>query len=166
MIRILDNDNLSPIFESASPMRVDVKDEKRATRNTVETGATRSDHVVDALLEVGIDFILTDSGAREQFDQIREYYEDHRLVTIQCRMGAYVNMLIEAMPHTETASILNGVSVPVRFVEWNEIAPEYGQLRQDRVANPEWAGSQQRGRQTGSETDDSRGGSILYRLSG
>lgn len=161
MIRVLDNDNLQPIFESAAPMRVDVTDEKRATRFAVESGALRSDHVVDNLLELSIDFVLVGDGSRIQFEQIREYYNERRLVAVQCEMGTYVNLLIEAMPHTESASMIGGATVPVRFVEWREVQPEYGTLRQERVANPEHASTQQRGRQTGSETG---AGSILSRV--
>lgn len=166
MIRVLDNDTFFPLLVTAHPMRIDVKDEKRATKFPVETGALRSDHVIDELTEISVEFLMIGMLGRLHFEELRMFYESKRLVTVVCDMGVYPDMLIEAMPHTESPSMLSTGAAQLRFVEWREVAPEYGELQQEDVAAPQHASTQQRGRQSGMEpieVESQRGGSIMSR---
>lgn len=164
-VQILDNESFAVLFASANPMRVSVIDEKRATRFQVEDGGERSDHVVTNAIEINIEFILSGHDARQQFQLMRQAYQESRLVTVQARMGSYENMLIEAFPHEETTTIYDGAVLPVRFIEWREIQPEYGELRQEQVANPAQSSTVDRGTQTGSNvaegSDTEQKGSVL-----
>ncbi|WP_338328814.1 phage baseplate protein, partial [Achromobacter xylosoxidans] len=65
-VAILDADSLQVLFASAEPMRVGVREAKRATKFAVEDGTERSDHVVRELTEIQIDFLLADD-TRNQF---------------------------------------------------------------------------------------------------
>lgn len=161
MIRILDNESLTPIFESSSPMRVDVKPTKKATRHTVETGATRSDHVIDNLLEITIDLVLTEN-AQQEYNQISQYFDNRDLVAVQTGMGVFINMLIEDISHSESAQVFEGAMLPMRLVEWREIKPEYGELKQEQVKRPQHSSTAERGRQSGTEVESERGKSVLY----
>lgn len=163
-VQVLDGEGFGVLFESAAPMRLTVRDEKRATRFPVETGGERSDHVIDNAIEIAIEFVLTGREARQQFQAMRQAYLERRLVTVQTRMGTYDNMLIEAFPHEETVTVSDGAVLPVRFLEWLEIQPEYGELQQSEVADPKQSSTVQRGAQTGatpSVETEQRGSSIL-----
>lgn len=163
-VQVLDGEGFEVLFESAAPMRLTVRDEKRATRFPVETGGERSDHVVDNAIEIAIEFVVTGHTARQQFQAMRQAYLDRKLVTVQTRMGSYPNMLIEAFPHEETVSISDGAVLPVRFIEWLEIQPEYGELQQNQVADAKQSSTVQRGAQTGSTPSadtEQRGSSIM-----
>lgn len=165
-IRILDNETLKVIFESANVMRLDIDNEKKATRFEVESGAVRSDHVIDSLVEVMIDLVLVGDGAVGDFAALEDYYNNRKLVTVQSRMKVYPNLLVEAMPHTESGDIFDGSIIGMRLVEWKEVVPEYGALRQEQVVNPDHSSTQQRGRQSGIETNEAegqKGRSILHR---
>lgn len=165
-VQVLDGNTFAVLFNSAHPMRVAVSDEKRATRFQVENGGERSDHVVDNAVELAIEFVLSGHSARQQYEAMRLAYEENRLVTVQTRMRTYENMLIEAFPHEETPTIYDGAVLPLRFLEWREIEPEYGELQQEQVAEPRQASTVDRGAQTGapaSESETQRGSSILGR---
>lgn len=169
MIRILDDESMEPVLESFAPMRIDVMDEKKATRFQVESGSVRSDHVIENPVEIMVDIILTDDDAQSQFDELTRYYSENKLVSVQCNFGTYTSMLIESIPHVEQSAIYKGAALPVRLVEWREVEPEYGALKQEQVANPEHTSTADRGKQpsrnsgTDTESAKKRGSSILSR---
>lgn len=164
-IQVLDGETFEVLFASSNPMRLSVLDEKRATKFKVEDGSERSDHVIDNAIQINIEFILSGDEAREQFQAISQAYFEHRLVTVQSRMGTYENMLIEAIPHEETRQMYDGAILPVRMTEWRETEPEYGELTQRQVAEPRQSSTVQRGTQTGQEvapnSETERRGSVL-----
>lgn len=163
-IQLLDNESLEQVFVSANPMRVSVKEEKRVTKFTVETGEDRNDHVVTLAVEITIDFVVPDD-AKNAIEMMRSMFRENRLFTVQCKMGSYPNMLIESFPHDETADMFTGATVPLRFTEWRETAPEYGVITQQQVRNKEHSSTVSRGKQAGStasEAQESKAkGSIL-----
>jgi hypothetical protein len=165
-IQVLDNETLAQVFVSGQPMRVGVKEDKRVTKFTVESGETKNDHIVNEPIEISIDFIVTDEDAKNQLEQMRSMFRDNKLFTVQCKMGSYPNMLIQSFPHDETAQLYDGASVPLSFIEWRETTPEYGTLKQEAVRNPQHSSTVSRGKQTGSEPSEAqeeRGSSILGR---
>lgn len=124
-VSILNADTLEPIFQSAHPMRVAVMEAKRATKFAVEDGTERSDHVVRELTEISIDFFLSDD-TRNEFDRIRQAYNDNVLVTVQTKVATYESMIILAVPHDETVELGNSINIPIRLQEWLSVKPEEG----------------------------------------
>ncbi len=153
-VQIIDGESYAILFENASPMRVYVTDEKTATKFQVENGETRSDHIVNLPIEITIEFILSGDQAKNQFENIKQSYRDNRLVTIQTKMDTYRNMLAVSVPHDETATMYAGAALPVRFQEWREIQPEYGELQQKQVAKKSQSSTVNRGKQTGKTPSD------------
>lgn len=164
-ITIIDHDSFGFLFISAHPMRVDVVDESVATKFTVENGETRSDHVVKKPIEINIQFMLVDLFARNQFENIRSAKEANTLVTIQTKMSTYTRFLIESITHTESANIAQGAVVDVRFTEWREVAPEYGELQQQSVSQKSQSSTVERGKQAGKEAVPQQKSSLAARMS-
>jgi len=161
-VAILDGESLSPLFESADPLRVSVSERVTPTKFAVEDGSTRSDHVVEELKEIAIDFILTDD-TRNGFSNLKQAWSAKRLVTVQTKVDSYENMLIIAIPHDETADLGMAISVPVRLMEWREVKPEQGDLPQKSVAKKKQSSTVKRGQVRGTEAGEGteRKGSIL-----
>lgn len=157
-VAILDADSLQVIFASAEPMRVSVRESKRATKFAVEDGTERSDHVVRELTEIQIDFLLADD-TRNQFENLRQAFDKNKLVTVQTKVRSYENMLILDVPHDETPELGMAINIPVRLQEWVEVKPEFGTLPPAKVENKSQSSTVKRGQQT--TQDSSRGGSIL-----
>lgn len=152
-VQILDAEGFGTVFTSAHPMQIDVTDESKATEFTIETGESRSDHVVKKPIEITISFMLVDFDARNQFENIRSAKEANTLVTIQTKMSTYDRFLIESISHSENANIALGATVDVRFLEWREVTPEYGELKQEQVAQKSQSSTVERGKQTGVEAN-------------
>ena len=150
-VQILDADTFQPVFQSSNPMKITVTDEKKFTRFQVESGEERNDHVIKNAVEISIDFTLTGRAAKTQFEAMKQAYEDNRLLIVQTGMATYESMLIESFPHDETVNIFNGATLPVKFVEYREIQPEYGELQQKQVSNPSHSSTAKRGSQQSKE---------------
>ncbi|HCR4029909.1 TPA: hypothetical protein OOF70_003419, partial [Morganella morganii] len=58
-VKIFDTESFTTLFESVNLVQLNVRDEHKATQFQVESGETRSDHVVINPVEIGMDLILT-----------------------------------------------------------------------------------------------------------
>lgn len=157
---ILDNETLDVLFDTIHPMRLSVKESKRATKFAVEDGTERSDHVVRELTEITMDIMITDE-VRNTFANLRQAYLSNTLVTVQTKVHSYENMLIVDFPHDETTTFGDAVGVFVRFQEYVSVQPEYGDLPPRRVANPAQSDTVQRGEVTTEEVPEDRRKSVV-----
>lgn len=163
-VQVLDGETFSVLFQDPTIMRVGVTEAQTPTKFQVETGETRNDHVIEEAIEVVVYFNLLSESARDQFAAIREAKDANRLVTIQTKMSSYDNMLIESIGLDESAYVYSGAEVPVTFSEWREVSPEYGDLKQEQVAEPKQASTKKSGKQSGTTTppQQERKASVLY----
>lgn len=153
-VMVLDTDVFGILFHSASPMRVSVREEKRATKFQVESGEVRNDHVIDLPTEIVVDFLIAGDEARAQYANLVTKYHAKEPVIIQTRLTSYDNMLIESIGREEVADIAEGSTMSVRFIEWREITPEYGELTPEKTQSPKHTDTVSRGKVTGKETQD------------
>lgn len=153
-VMVLDASVFGILFHSASPMRVSVREEKKATKFQVETGEVRNDHVIDLPTEIVVDFLIAGNEARSQYANLVTKYHAKEPVIIQTRLTSYENMLIESIGREEVADIAEGSTMSVRFIEWREITPEYGELTPEKTQSPKHTDTVGRGKVTGKETQD------------
>ena len=153
-VMVLDTDVFGILFHSASPMRVSVREEKRATKFQVESGEVRNDHVIDLPTEIVVDFLIAGNEARAQYANLVTKYHAKEPVIIQTRLTSYDNMLIESIGREEVADIAEGSTMSVRFIEWREITPEYGELTPEKTQSPKHTDTVNRGKVTGKESQD------------
>ena len=165
-VMVLDADVFGILFHSASPMRVSVRQGKRATKFQVETGEVRNDHIIDLPTEIVVDFLMSGNEARTQFANLVTKYEAKEPVIIQTRLTSYSNMLIESIDREEVAAIAEGSTMTVRFIEWREITPEYGELTPEKTQSPKHTDTVNRGKVTGKDVPDDNidRGTSAYRL--
>lgn len=169
LVAILDSETFEQLFTAAQPMRVSVRDTKRATKFEVEDGTTRSDHVVQDQIEISIDVLLQDEDARDAYQQIRQAKNDNRLVIVQTKVNSYESMLITEIPHDETVELGGAISVPMRLVEWRTVTPQYGALPPTKVKNKKQASTSKGGQKqtteassTGTNAPVNRKASVLF----
>lgn len=163
-VMILDGETFEQLFVSASPMRLSAVESRKPTKFQVETGETRSDHVVVNANEIVIYLNLMTDDARDQYGLLRDAAAENRLVTVQTKMSSFDNMMIELITLDESNSNLSGAAVPIRLTEWREIQPEYGELKQEQVAKPEQSSTVKRGKQAGTQAspEQESKGSVLF----
>lgn len=163
-VKILNNDTLATIWESADPMIVGVRHSKRVTRYPVEDGSTRNDHAVVDPVEITIRFVLT-GGPSQAFSAIRGAFLSNDLLTIQTRAGVYFDMMITEIPQDQSSDSSDSVFVDVRLLEWREVVPEYGELTIADVKAPAQSNTVRRGSVTPKEPPRDKS-SLLSRLVG
>lgn len=162
-VAILDAKTSKVLFLSASPMRVSISREKRPTKFAVEDGSDRSDHVVTELAEVVVDFILTED-TRNAFMELKQAYEENRLLTVQTKVDTVSNVLIIGLPTEENARLGTSVAVPVRFQEWVEVKPETGELPPSKVEKKKQSSTVKRGTVKGTETPEEKKSSVAAQV--
>ena len=167
LVAILDNDNLQQLFVASSPLRVSVRESKKATQFAVEDGTTRSDHVTVDAIEISFDLFLSDENARNGYEEIRQAWRENRLVTVQTKISSYPDMLILEIPHDETVEGGGSIRVPIRMQEWRTYEPQFGALPPQKVKKAEQSSTVQAGQKQTSNTDaddpaTARRGSVLF----
>lgn len=146
-VLFLDNETLKPVLDKLQCVRLDVTDEKTVTKFEVETGETINDHVITKPIIITVGVMLAGAQDRAAFEALREWYQAHKLLTMQTRMNTYSDMLIEAMPHTEQVAL--NTEVEIRLTQWREVVPAYGEIYQAR--NPSQSKTKDAGQKKGEE---------------
>lgn len=166
LVCILDGETFQQLFVAAQPMRMTVREAKRATKFVVEDGSTRSDHVVVEAVEISIDLVLEDQDARNGYEQIRQAWRDNKLVTVQGKVGSYKSMLITEIPHDEAPEYGMGIAMPIRLVEWRSVKPQYGTLPPSKVKNKKQSSTAKGGQKQTTEANDPtrRRASVAYQV--
>lgn len=166
IVCILDNENYQQLFTATSPMRMTVRELRRTTKYQVEDGSTRSDHVVVDPVEISIDLVIEDEFARDGYQQIRQAWNDNRLVTVQGKVSSYPNMLIAEIPHDESPEYGMGIAMPIRLVEWRSVEPQYSALPPSKVKSPQQASTAKKGQKqtTPADAPTTRKSSVAYRI--
>lgn len=164
LVAILDAEDFTQLFTASSPMRVSVREEKKATRFQVEDGSERSDHVVRLATEVAIDLMIEDEDARDGYEQIKQAWMNNRLVIVQTKVTSYESMLIESIPHDEVQEMGGAISMPIRLVEWSTVTPQYGTLPPSKVKSKKQSDTAKGGQKQTTEADapTTRKASVLY----
>ena len=166
LVAILDNDNLRQLFVASRPMRVGVRESRKATQFAVEDGSTRSDHVVVAPVEITLDLFIADDVARNGYEELRQAWNENRLVTVQTMVASYPNMLITDLPHDEVPQMAGAVMMPIRLMEWRTFQPQFGALPPQSVRNVAQSSTVQAGQKQTIQADsqNTQRSSTLYRI--
>lgn len=164
IIQFFDNNTKEVIFKSTNITNLDAKLNKQAIKYQVEDGTERNNHVIEKAKEIDVSLVLTKVDDKENiasFQELLDYFSNNKLVTVQTKMNIYNNMLIESMPHTESKDIFYGCAINMHLIEWREVKPEYGELKQEQVKDDKHSDTQKTGRQQGTETSNKKNESIL-----
>lgn len=156
-VAILDAQTFRVLFDSAYPLALSVRDDKKITRFTVEDGTQRSDHAVKLPVEITIELILTDD-IRAQYEQMRDAFLNNREVVVQTKTANYPGMQIETFPNEQSFSAVNAT---MTLVEVQFTQPQYGRLPPGSVRNGADSSTLNRGQQ---QTANGGQGSTLFRI--
>lgn len=154
-VKIFNVDNFTTLFETANPIQLNIRDEHKVTQFTVESGETRSDHVVVLPVEIGMDLILA-GEMKSAFETLQQAYDKHQLVGIQTRVKTYQPMLLVNLYHDEIPEMADAIKLSLRFTEWRTVEPEYGNLPPRKVAKKEQSSTVNRGKVQTTTTSDKK----------
>lgn len=158
-VNILDSGNFKILFASIQPMRVSVREERKATSFQVEDGTERSDHVVESAKEIALDLMLEGPDARTMYSQILQAWKDNTLVIVQTKVNSYSSMLIESISHDEAPEFGDGIAMPIRLKEWRSVSPQYGSLPPNKVKTAKQSDTVKSGQKQSTKTSTTGTGS-------
>jgi hypothetical protein len=160
IIGIFDSNTFEQLFINARPMKADIIENSKLMSHPVEDGTIVSDHKVIDPIKMTLPVILTSSDFKSIYSNIKQAFLDSTSLIIQTRTGSYPNMVISSMPHEETISIFNGITINLSLEQVKIIKPT-------TIINPKNAknaSTLNRGKQKNINTNDSLKSSVLQGL--
>lgn len=118
VIQILNQQTMQQVFSAARPMHSEVKEVAKVSKYPLESGYTSSDNRVSLPTEIHMAMFIPSLAYNTVYPQIRNAWLTSLLLSVQTRTGTYKNMIIEAMPHEETADMFSGVTMFLKFSEF------------------------------------------------
>ena len=159
-VEILDNESLQPIWVGSDIMDVQVQETSTVTKYAVEDGTNRNDHIIYNPTEITMRFTLA-GDVSQFFNAIKQTYTSRDLVAVQTRTDVYSDMIVTEIPQEQAGDAVDAVTLDVRLSEWREVTPEYGELTQSIVANPDQSSTVDRGSQATSDAPTAKKQSVL-----
>ncbi|AZD85013.1 hypothetical protein KS461_10105 [Pseudomonas chlororaphis] len=163
LVAILDAEGFQPLFQTANPMRVTVRETSKLTKFAVEDGTQRTDHRVIDPVEIDLPILLVEDS-RNVFEALRQAWLDGKELIVQTKVRSYPRMMIAEIPHEETPEQGASIPVAVRLQEITVVTPEFGALPPRKVSNKAQASTSKKGNQQTTETSASnkRRASVLH----
>lgn len=152
------NASFQQVFQKARAIKATVARASKAMEHPLETGATITDHRIVLPVAVELSLILASADYPAVYQQIRDLFKKGELLTVQTRVDSFPSMLIEKMPHEETADIFDGVAVALSLKEAQFVQPQFSTFK---VAFPKDSSAAPRGQQQPMETPPARKQSVL-----
>lgn len=166
VVGIFNAETASPVFEGAQIMRISALEAVRPTQYPVESGETRTDgHRVRQLGTATVDFIIP-RDVKSVYAELQKAWRDGTRFTLQTRAATHSPYVIVEMPREERPDVEGAVGLQVRFQEWLEVIPEYGEMPLRVVANPAASDTAKGGLSAGSEVADGQKTTLLNKWFG
>ena len=155
-VAIFDQD-YNQLFINARAIKATVKEESKVMEHPIETGATIVDHRIILPTEIELALILLSTDYQSVYHQIREYYYNSTLMTIQTRSGIYPNQMIQGMPHEEDPTQYDVLTLILSLKQVQFAVAQYGTTPKA----PANLNTSNRGTQQGTPATANQTGSIL-----
>lgn len=158
VVAVLDS-SFAQVFPNARALKVAISRASKAMEHPLETGATITDHRIILPIMADLSVIIASSDFRAVYQQIGELFRRGELLTVQTRVESFPSMIIEKMPHEESAEMFDGVAVALTLKEAKFVTPQFSTLPPSKVARPKDSDTVKRGQQQ--PTESTRSGSVL-----
>lgn len=157
VVAVLASD-FTQVFERARAIKLTMGVGSKAMEHPLETGATITDHRIILPATAELSLLLASEDYRDTYQQIRDLFKRGELLTVQTRVDSFPSMLIEKMPHEETADMFDGVAVALSLKEALFVQPQFSTFK---VRQPRDSTTTPRGQQQPTESPAPRRSSVL-----
>jgi hypothetical protein len=136
VVGIFDGESFEQIFNTARPIKANVKPTLKIMDHPIETGAIVSDFAVILPVEIELSLMLQGDEYVSTYQSIRTYFATQTTVIVHTKAGVFENMLIEAMPHEESADVFDALPLALRLREVQYVTVQYQTLTPQAVQQP------------------------------
>lgn len=137
---LLDADG-NQLLETVNLMSLSCQSSKQFAQHTLENAENISDHVFDLQDRVNLTVILNPDDYQPVYQEIKNLFNDLTEFIIQTKVETYTGMYLEALPHEESARMIDTISIQLPFVQQMTAAAEVVGLPPESVANQSDANS-------------------------
>jgi len=124
------------VFSTARPIKASVQQDSKPMEHPVETGAVITDNRIILPIEIELSMVLPQGAYRPVYNQILQLFTAGTLLNVQTRTATYLNMLIQRIPHEETADMFDAIPLVIRLKEVQFISTQSQALPAVSVKNP------------------------------
>ena len=158
VVAVLASD-FSQVFPNARALKVSISRGSKAMEHPLETGAVVTDHRIILPVTAELSMVLASSDYKGVYQQISTLFRKGDLLTVQTRVESFGSMLIEKMPHEESADIADGVAVALSLKEAIFVTPQFSTLPPKKVTRPKDSDTVKKGQVQ--PTESKKSGSVL-----
>lgn len=125
VVAVLD-DQYQQVFEGARPMKATVKEDSKTMEHPLESGAIITDHRIVLPVEIELAVIPRAEQFNDVYAEIKQLFIKGTLLTVQTRTGRYSSMLIQSMPHDESADMFDTCPIALKLKEVRIVVSKVG----------------------------------------
>jgi len=158
VVGIFDQESGDQIFSGAAIVKNEVMRDSKIFEHPLETGAVRADHKITLPNEIRMQIIIAGKKYPEVYKKMVQAFENATMLDIKAKVDFFSNMIIKAMPHSESADMLDAVAMNIHFREVRLVSLTVTEFRANNVGNPVQSSTQPTG-----EKNPKRSASFLFR---
>ena len=145
VVGVFGQKSYAQLFKAARAVKANVLESSKLMDHPKENGSLVTDFRIIRPAEIELGVICTGASYKDVFKEIKYTFTNAIICTVTTRADAYMNMVIESMPHDETPDMADVIMVPLRMREVQEFASQYQALPAEQVAKPTDQSTVQRG---------------------
>lgn len=135
VVGIYDNDTFDQLFNDARPMKANITRSRKVMEHPIESGSLVQDFAITMPVEIELSLILTTDEYQAVYQQIKGYFLTGTQVSIQTKADVFPDMLIQAMPHEESAEMFDVIPLALKLRQIQQVTVQYQALTQSNVVN-------------------------------
>ena len=146
------------LFQTARPVKANISRQRKVMDHPIEQGALVQDFAITLPVEIELALILNGDEYQAVYQEIKGYFLAGIPVSIQTKADVFPNMLLQGMPHEESADMFDAIPLALKLRQIQLVTVQYQALTQTQVTTPADQSTVSRGAQQPKE-------SALYQIS-
>jgi|SRR6185437_2186601 len=127
-VAVYDQTTFLQVFSRARALKATIKQEAKVMEHPVETGAVITDHRIILPTEIELSMIVQARDYSDTYRNIKQYFLNGTLLTVQTNADVYANQLIAGMPHEEDPDQHSTLTVALKLKQVQFAQAQYGIL--------------------------------------
>lgn len=136
VVGIYDNTTFDQLFSAARPMKANISRVRKVMEHPIETGSIVQDFAITMPVEIELSMMLTSEDYPTVYQTIKGYFLTGTLISVQTKADVFPNMIIQAMPHEESADVFDAIPLAFKLKQVQQVLVQYQALAPAQVQAP------------------------------
>lgn len=137
VVGVYDNDTFEQLFKTARPMKANISRVRKVMEHPIETGSIVQDFAITMPTEIELSMVLNSADYPAVYKTILDYFMSGTYVSIQTKADTFYNMIIQAMPHEESADMFDAIPLAIKLKHVRQVLVQYQALAPAQVSQPQ-----------------------------